>query len=60
MPYEIHKVTKSLFRSATSGELLVAEFTGPGVLLLQTRNLQALAAALVPYLPKNTTVSTSE
>lgn len=61
MPYEIHKVTKSLFRSVTSGELLVAEFTGPGVLLLQTRNLQALAAALAPYLPKDTTtVSSSE
>ena len=52
MPYKIRKVTKSLFRSLTSGEVLVAEFTGPGVLLMQTRNLQALAAALEPYLPK--------
>jgi len=52
MPYEIHKATKSLFRSVTSGELLVAEFTGPGSILLQTRNLRALADALAPYLPK--------
>jgi uncharacterized protein (TIGR00266 family) len=54
MPYQIHKVTKSLFRSLTSGEVLVAEFTGPGTLLLQTRNLQALAEALVPFLPNRT------
>jgi uncharacterized protein (TIGR00266 family) len=52
MPYQVHKVTKSLFRSLTSGEVLVAEFTGPGTVLLQTRNLQALAAALVPFLPQ--------
>jgi len=59
MPYEIHKVTKSMFRSLTSGEVLVAEFTGPGALLLQTRNLQALAAALLPYLPKGNGASSS-
>jgi len=51
MPYEIHKATKSLFRSFTSGEVLVAEFTGPGTLLLQTRNLGAFANALAPLLP---------
>jgi uncharacterized protein (TIGR00266 family) len=60
MPYEIRKVTKSMFRSLTSGELLVAEFTGPGALLTQTRNLQALAAALSPYLPKTTSTSSSD
>jgi uncharacterized protein (TIGR00266 family) len=53
MPYEIRKVTKSVFRSLTSGEFLVAEFTGPGSLLLQTRNLRALAAALQPFLPRD-------
>lgn len=51
MPYEIRKVTKSLFRSLTSGEALVAEFTGPGTLLLQTRNLAAFANSLIPFLP---------
>jgi uncharacterized protein (TIGR00266 family) len=60
MPYQIRKVTKSLFRSLTSGEVLVAEFTGPGILLLQTRNLAAFAGALVPYLPdKSSGVSIS-
>ena len=52
MPYEIRKVTKSLFRSLTSGEILVAEFTGPGTLLLQTRNLNAFADAIAPFLPE--------
>jgi uncharacterized protein (TIGR00266 family) len=52
MPYKIRKATKSLFRSLTSGEALVAEFTGPGTLLLQTRNLHAFADALGPYLPQ--------
>src|SRR4051794_28366346 len=32
MTYEIRKATKSLFRSLTSGEALVAAFTGPGTL----------------------------
>lgn len=59
MPYQIHKATKSLFRSMTSGEVLVAEFTGPGSLLLQTRNLRALAQALLPYLPKSSGGGTS-
>lgn len=54
MPYEIRKATKSLFRSLTSGEVLVAEFTGPGTLLLQTRNLRSFADALIPFLPEKT------
>lgn len=54
MPYEIHKATKSLFRSFTSGEAFVAELTGPGTVLMQTRNLQAFAAALQPFLPHST------
>ena len=54
MAYAIRKVTRSLFRSMTSGEVLVADFTGPGTLLLQTRNLSAFADDLTPYLPHNT------
>lgn len=50
--YAMRKATRSLFRSLTSGEGLVAEFTGPADLLLQTRDLRALANALTPYLPK--------
>lgn len=54
MTYEIRKATKSLFRSLTSGEALVAAFTGPGTLLMQTRNLHAFADALEPFLPRPT------
>jgi uncharacterized protein (AIM24 family) len=34
-----------------SGEGIVAEFTGPGELLIQTRNLAALAGLLKPFFP---------
>jgi uncharacterized protein (TIGR00266 family) len=57
MPCQIRKVTRSLFRSLTSGEMLVAEFTGPGTIVLQTRNLESFASALVPYLPDRTSTS---
>jgi uncharacterized protein (TIGR00266 family) len=51
MNYQIRKAAKSAWKSMTSGEGFVAEFTGPGNLLLQTRNLSALADALKPHLP---------
>jgi uncharacterized protein (TIGR00266 family) len=54
MTYEIHKATRSLFRSLTSGEAFVAGFTGPGTLLMQTRNLHAFADVLEPFLPHPT------
>jgi len=50
--YSVRKATRSLFRSVTSGAGLVAEFTGPADLLLQTRDLRALATALIPHLPR--------
>ncbi|HEY1486415.1 MAG TPA: TIGR00266 family protein [Micromonosporaceae bacterium] len=59
MAYEINKATRSLFRSLTSGEALVAAFTGPGTLLLQTRNLHAFADSLEPFLPQPTSNSNS-
>jgi uncharacterized protein (AIM24 family) len=34
-----------------SGEGIVAEFMGPGELLIQTRNLAALAGLLKPFFP---------
>jgi uncharacterized protein (AIM24 family) len=34
-----------------SGEGIVSEFTGPGELLIQTRNLQAFAGLLKPFFP---------
>ncbi|MEV6526851.1 TIGR00266 family protein [Longispora sp. NPDC051575] len=51
MTYTINKATKSVFRSLTSGEGLVATFTGPGTLLMQTRNIEALAGVLRPFFP---------
>jgi uncharacterized protein (TIGR00266 family) len=51
MPYAVRKATRSYFRSFLSGEGLVADFTGPGEILIQTRNLAALAGLLKPFFP---------
>ncbi len=52
MPYQVRKASRrGWLRSILSGESLVAEFTGPGELWLQTRNLQGLAGALFPLFP---------
>jgi uncharacterized protein (TIGR00266 family) len=52
MQYNIRKAAKSgFFRSMMSGEGLVAEFTGPGEILIQTRNLAAFAGLLKPFFP---------
>jgi uncharacterized protein (TIGR00266 family) len=59
MSYDVHKATKGLFRSLTSGEAFVAEFTGPGTVLLQTRNLHAFADDLRPFLPSSSDSSSS-
>lgn len=51
MQYQLRKAAKSMFRSFLSGEGLVAEFNGPGEILIQTRNLAAFAALIKPFLP---------
>ena len=52
MQYNIRKAAKSgFFRSFLSGEGFVAEFQGPGELLIQTRNLAAFAGLLKPFFP---------
>lgn len=52
MQYNLRKAAKSgFFRSMMSGEGLVAEFNGPGDILIQTRNLAAFAGLLRPYFP---------
>ena len=51
MPYQLRKAAAGLFRSMVSGEGIVAEFTGPGELLIQTRNLAAFAGLLKPFFP---------
>jgi len=49
--YTLRKAASGFFRSIVSGEGIVAEFTGPGELLIQTRNLEALAGLLKPFFP---------
>ena len=49
--YTLRKAASGFFRSLMSGEGIVAEFTGPGELLIQTRNLAALAGLLKPFFP---------
>jgi uncharacterized protein (TIGR00266 family) len=51
MQYQLRKATKSFFRSFLSGEGVVAEFAGPGEILIQTRNLAAFAGLLKPFFP---------
>jgi len=52
MAYDIQKAAKSGYlRSFLSGEGLVAAFTGPGEILIQTRNLAAFAGMLKPFFP---------
>src|SRR5436190_1953984 len=52
MAYNIQKAAKSGYlRSFLSGEGLVAAFTGPGEILIQTRNLAAFAGMLKPFFP---------
>jgi uncharacterized protein (TIGR00266 family) len=49
--YTLRKATSGFFTSMMSGEGIVAEFSGPGELLIQTRNLEALAGLLKPFFP---------
>jgi uncharacterized protein (TIGR00266 family) len=52
MQYNLRKAAKSGFlRSFLSGEGMVAEFSGPGEILIQTRNLAAFASMLKPFFP---------
>ncbi len=52
LQYNIRKAAKSGYlRSFLSGEGMVAEFTGPGEILIQTRNLAAFAGLLKPFFP---------
>ena len=52
MQYNLRKAAKAgFFRSYLSGEGMVAEFSGPGEILIQTRNLAAFAGLLKPFFP---------
>ena len=49
--YTLRKAAAGFFRSMVSGEGIVSEFIGPGEILIQTRNLAALAGLLKPFFP---------
>lgn len=52
MQYELRKASNAgWFRSLASGEGIVAEFAGPGEILIQTRNLAAFAGVMKPFFP---------
>jgi uncharacterized protein (TIGR00266 family) len=52
MQYELRKASSAgWFRSMVSGEGIVAEFAGPGEILIQTRNLAAFAGIMKPFFP---------
>lgn len=52
MQYNLRKAAKSGYlRSFLSGEGMVAEFSGPGEILIQTRNIAAFAGLLKPFFP---------
>lgn len=51
MQYSLRKAASGFFKSFLSGEGMVAEFNGPGEILIQTRNLAAFAGLLKPFFP---------
>ena len=51
MQYNLRKAARGFFQSVFSGEGLVADFMGPGEILIQTRNLAAFAGLLKPFFP---------
>ena len=51
--YKLRKAAKGIFSSLASGEGLVCEYTGPGKIWIQTRNLSALGAVLARFVSKS-------
>lgn len=49
--YKIRKASKGIFSSLASGEGLVCDYTGPGKLWLQTRDLSLFAQIISKFLP---------
>lgn len=50
MKYDIRNMGDGMVSAVTTGEGLACEFTGPGTLYLQTRNLRTFAEQLNPFL----------
>lgn len=53
MQYNVRTVAKGLMQSWKSGEGFVAEFTGPGVVYIQTRAPQSFGPWLSQYIPRS-------
>ena len=51
--YKLRKAARGLFSTLASGEGLVCEYTGPGKIWIQTRNLNALGAVLSKFVTKS-------
>jgi uncharacterized protein (TIGR00266 family) len=51
--YSLHKAAKGIFSTLASGEGLVCEYTGPGKIWIQTRNLSALGAIMAKFVTKS-------
>ncbi len=49
--YFIRKASKGLFSSLATGEVLVCEYTGPGKIWIQSRNLSAFASLISRFIP---------
>ena len=50
--YTLRKAAKGLFSTLVSGEGLVCDFTGPGKVWVQTRNLKGFAGVIASLMPK--------
>jgi len=53
MSFHVRTIAKGLMSSLTSGEGFVAEFTGPGVLYLQTRAPHAFGPWIAQFVPRS-------
>ncbi len=53
MSYKIEKASKGWVSSFTSGEGLVCRFTGPGTVLIQTRNPKGFGSWIQQFIPVN-------
>ncbi len=51
MNFQVRKAAQGWFSTIASGEGLVCEFTGPGLIYMQTRSEESLVNWLVPKLP---------
>ncbi len=49
--YHIRKASRGLFSTLATGEMLVCEYTGPGKIWIQSRNLASFAGLIARFIP---------